>query len=119
MTAGNAGTDPLAEARCGYAVVDADGEEQPCDRLATGWRWYQDCGHEDMLDVACDLHENEGGRRIHEADRLRNLLSDETTVEKVARAITGVPFDPDGDLMDDMARAALAAIAGLIEKEER
>lgn len=54
--------------RCGYAVVDRDGDEQPCDRPATGWRWYQDCGHEDMLNVACDWHANEGGRRIHEAE---------------------------------------------------
>jgi hypothetical protein len=55
--------------RCGYAVTDRDGNEEPCDRPATGWRWYQDVGeHEDLLDVACDLHANEGGRRIHAAE---------------------------------------------------
>lgn len=53
--------------RCGYAITDDDGEQQPCDRPATGWRWYQDVGeHEDLLDVACDWHANEGGRRIAE-----------------------------------------------------
>lgn len=56
------------EKRCGYAVTDAEGIEEPCDRPTTGWRWYQDCGHEDMLDVACDWHENEGGRRLAEAE---------------------------------------------------
>lgn len=56
--------------RCGYAVVDRDGEEQPCDRPATGWRWYQDCDHEDTLDIACDLHANEGGRRMAGLDEI-------------------------------------------------
>ena len=49
---------------CGYTVVDHDGIEGPCDLPATGWRWYQDVEHEDALDAACDLHSNEGGRRI-------------------------------------------------------
>ena len=49
---------------CGYTVVDRDGIEGPCDLPATGWRWYQDVEHEDTLDAACDLHSNEGGRRI-------------------------------------------------------
>lgn len=58
----------MTDDRCGYAVTDADGEQQPCDLPATGWRWYQDVGeHEDLLDVACDWHANEGGRRIGEA----------------------------------------------------
>ena len=49
-----------------------DGEEEPCDHPATGWRWYQDVAdhaHEDTLDVACDLHRNEGGRLIAAATR--------------------------------------------------
>ena len=55
--------------RCGHTIIDADGEEQPCDRPATSWRWYQDQrDHEDLLDVACSLHENEGGRRIRYAE---------------------------------------------------
>jgi hypothetical protein len=54
--------------RCGYTVVDRDGIEQPCDRPATGWRWYQDVEHEDMLDVACDWHANIGGQRIVSAE---------------------------------------------------
>ena len=56
---------------CGYTVIDTEGEEQPCGRPATGWRWYQDVkdyAHEDCLEVACDLHANEGGRRIHAAE---------------------------------------------------
>lgn len=52
------------DGRCGYAIVDRDGIEEPCDRPATGWRWYQDVDHEDALDVACAIHENEGGRRM-------------------------------------------------------
>lgn len=47
--------------RCGYTVIDSDGDEQPCDRPAVGWRWYQDCGHEDTLDVACSWHANKAG----------------------------------------------------------
>lgn len=55
--------------RCGYSVTDLEGDEQPCDRVATGWRWYQDTGeHEDLLDRACDWHANEGGRRLHAAE---------------------------------------------------
>lgn len=55
--------------RCGYSMTDLDGNEEPCDRPARGWRWYQDVGeHEDLLDVACDWHANEGGRRIREAE---------------------------------------------------
>lgn len=53
---------------CGYAVVDIDGNEEPCDRPAPYWRWYQDCGHEDTLEPACDWHANEGGGRLHAAE---------------------------------------------------
>lgn len=64
---------------CPHAVVDADGIEGPCDWPVTGWRWYQDVEHEDMLSPACDAHANEGGRRIHAAEqentRLRELLA--------------------------------------------
>lgn len=52
--------------RCGYQIIDRDGDEAPCDEPATGWRWYQDVGeHEDLLDVACEFHRNEGGDRMH------------------------------------------------------
>jgi hypothetical protein len=54
--------------RCGHTVVDGEGIEQPCDRAATGWRWYQDVEHEDCLEPACDRHANEGGRRMHAAE---------------------------------------------------
>ena len=54
---------------CGYTTVDRDGCEQPCDRPTTGWRWYQAVEHEDLLAAACDLHANEGGRRLHAAER--------------------------------------------------
>lgn len=71
---------------CGYALTDDDGEQYPCDRPATGWRWYQDVGeHEDMLDAACDHHENEGGALIAasrtawaEVERLAASLDDST-----------------------------------------
>lgn len=53
---------------CGYPVIDSDGEEQPCGRPATGWRWYQGVEHGDLLTVACSWHENEGGRRLHAAE---------------------------------------------------
>lgn len=53
---------------CGFTVMDAEGEEQPCDRPASGWRWYQGHDHEDLLDAACWEHENEGGRRMHAAE---------------------------------------------------
>ncbi len=58
------GHDAMSCDLCGYTVVDRDGTEGPCDLPATGWRWYQDVEHEDTLDAACDLHSNEGGRRI-------------------------------------------------------
>lgn len=54
----------MSNTRCGYALVDEDGEQYPCDRPALSWRWYQDVEHEDSLDYACELHENEGGRRM-------------------------------------------------------
>lgn len=56
----------MNDRRCGYALTDDDGVQFPCDRPATGFRWYQDVEHEDSLDVACDLHANEGGRRMRE-----------------------------------------------------
>lgn len=51
--------------RCGYAVTDREGIEGPCDRDATSWRWYEDCGHEEVLEPACFWHENESGKKIH------------------------------------------------------
>lgn len=55
----------MSEQRCGYTVADQDGEQGPCDRPGTSWRWYQDVEHEDCLDVACEWHENEGGLRMY------------------------------------------------------
>jgi hypothetical protein len=69
--------------RCGYAVTDSEGIEGPCDRPVVGWRWYQDCGHEDTLEAACVFHENEGGNRMHGlASRLAAVeaLADERDV---------------------------------------
>jgi hypothetical protein len=60
---------------CGYTVVDHDGIEGPCDLPATGWRWYQDVEHEDTLDAACDLHSNEGGRRIKALEEVRDAAN--------------------------------------------
>lgn len=59
---------------CGFTIIDSEGVEQPCERPCTGWRWYQGHFHEDTLERACILHENEGGRRMHEAEaRLREV----------------------------------------------
>lgn len=61
--------------RCGYAVTGDEGEQEPCDRPATGWRWYQGVGdHEDMLDVACEWHRNEGGDRMAAHDALAEAV---------------------------------------------
>ena len=84
---------------CGYTLVDKDGEEYPCDRPATGWRWYQDVEHEDSLDVACDYHANEGGQRIHDAeaevDRLtRELAEAQGKVARVEALFSGGPDSP-------------------------
>jgi hypothetical protein len=105
--------------RCGYAVVDKDGDEQPCDRPATGWRWYQDVGeHEDLMDAACDWHENEGGRRIHEAEaavaRVR-ALADEWATEgpSLVRHACGARDVHEGSTLEQCAidiRAALTEV---------
>jgi hypothetical protein len=84
-----AATEAHSDERCGFTVYDSDGEEQPCDRPTTGWRWYQGHEHEDALDVACELHENEGGRRIHAAER---ALADERA--KVARVEAALDNEP-------------------------
>lgn len=55
----------MTEDRCGYNLYQPDGGDYPCDRPAVGHRWYQDVGeHEDVLDVACEIHRNSGGDRI-------------------------------------------------------
>ena len=52
---------------CGYNLYEPDGSDYPCDRPAVGYRWYQDVGeHEDLLDVACEIHRNAGGDRMAE-----------------------------------------------------
>ncbi|MGC4151517.1 MAG: hypothetical protein QM628_00365 [Propionicimonas sp.] len=56
---------------CGHTVIDRHGVEQPCERPAPSWRWYQDVEHEDMLTPACIVHENLGGMLMADArDRL-------------------------------------------------
>jgi chromosome segregation ATPase len=63
-------------ARCGFTII-VDGEEEPCDRETSGWRWYQGHDHEDMLDEACWEHENVGGNRMHAAEvRVAELRAD-------------------------------------------
>lgn len=78
------------ELHCGYTVTDPDGIEEPCGRPATGWRWYQDVEHEDLLDVVCDWHANEGGRRIHQAEaevaRLRDTMRRSPQMSRVWQA---------------------------------
>lgn len=96
--------------RCGYAVTDSDGEQQPCDRPATDWRWYQDVGeHEDLLDAACDWHANEGGRRIHEAEaalaRVRALAGE-------WQSWSAVRSTPRIDTFRDAAEQVIDALDG-------
>lgn len=76
--------DEIRERRCGHTVLDEDGIEEPCDRPATGWRWYQDVEHEDALDVACEWHANEGGRRLHEAE------AEAATLREVVQRVRGL-----------------------------
>lgn len=66
--------------RCGYTIVDRDGDEQPCDLPAGQWRWYQDCGHEDLLDVACEHHANKAGEIIATANERAEQLQIELRV---------------------------------------
>lgn len=61
---------------CGMTLVDEDGDEYPCDERATGWRWYQECGHEDVLSPACNNHSTEAGRLTALAIESRRHLSD-------------------------------------------
>ncbi len=66
----------MSTERCGYTLVDVEGEQYPCDRPAPSWRWYQDVEHEDSLDEACGLHENEGGRRMaQQAEQIADVLA--------------------------------------------
>lgn len=53
---------------CPATVVDRDGYEQPCEREVTGWCWYEGDAHEPSLYPACWVHEDEGGRRMAEAE---------------------------------------------------
>jgi hypothetical protein len=100
-----------ARDRCGYALEDKDGEQYPCDRPATGWRWYQDVGdHEDLLDVACDHHANEGGRLIAQlkADLERARTIAVALEQQVALVATTVAIWQDeldtGKIRDPNAR---------------
>jgi hypothetical protein len=89
---------------CGYTVI-RDGEEQPCDEVATGWRWYQDVEHEDMLDAACEVHENEGGRRIHDAE------AKVARVEDICDKVEANPVGWGGPMAVSLARTVCAALA--------
>ncbi len=63
---------------CGYNLYEPDGSDYPCDRPAVGYRWYQDVGeHEDLLDVACEIHRNAGGDRMAELMAEVELLTGE------------------------------------------
>ncbi|HEX3002854.1 MAG TPA: hypothetical protein VHO27_01475 [Angustibacter sp.] len=109
---------------CGYTVI-RDGEEAPCDRPCTGWRWYQNVEHEDMLDTACDLHENEGGKRMHaaesELDRLRADVTGWKDTYARDRALWSEGFEHDqrraesAEAERDDLRARLAKVEALIE----
>lgn len=71
--------------RCGFTVATADGDEQPCDHLAFGWRWYQDVrDHGDCLEPACSVHMNEGGQRLHAAEsEVQQLRASDATLEVI------------------------------------
>lgn len=75
---------------CGYALTDSEGDEYPCDATATGYRWYQDVEHEDLLDVACEFHRNAGGDRmaalVAEVRRKSALAADSHARAEVAEA---------------------------------
>lgn len=74
--------------RCGYTLVDAfTGEEGPCGGPATGHRWYQGHEYEDAMEVACDRHANEGGRRLHAAERENERLRER--LARVERVLAG------------------------------
>lgn len=95
----------VPEGRCGYTVVDADGEQQPCDEPATGWRWYQDVGeHEDLLDVACEGHSNEGGRRIAAGpqvwDECADVAGDMTNLDVAKELMEINPYREHGKETD-------------------
>ena len=62
------GHDAKPVETCDHTILDRDGIEQPCEETATHWRWYQDVEHEDMLHPTCEVHSNEGGRRMHAAE---------------------------------------------------
>lgn len=93
-----------AVSRCGYQIIDRDGDEAPCDEPATGWRWYQDVGeHEDLIDVACEFHRNEGGDRMHGLmQQVQTLRAD---LRHIAECLGEDPDDvPEGHrLVDHMA----------------
>ena len=93
-----------AVSRCGYQIIDRDGDEAPCDEPATGWRWYQDVGeHEDLIDVACEFHRNEGGDRMHGLmQQVQTLRAD---LRHIAECLGEDPDDvPEGHrLVDHLA----------------
>lgn len=62
--------------QCGHVVIDRDGDEGPCERPASGWRWYAEGEgeHGPLLEAACPFHSNEGGRRLHAAESERDDL---------------------------------------------
>ncbi len=86
---------------CGHTIV-RDGIEEPCDRPAFGWRWYQDVPHEDCLEPACTIHENVGGNRLHRAEsevaRVRELVT-AWSQEGLGRTIPGTNWE---DFWDDL-----------------
>ena len=106
---------------CGYTLVDEAGEQYPCDRTATGWRWYQDVAeHEDVLDAACEMHANEGGRRMAELER--TLKACRTLGEIIDRQaidicqISDVPMPESGDADFELAWSRAFEMADEVER---
>ena len=91
---------------CGYAVVAADGEQEPCGRRADSWAWYQDTEHEDLLSRACEWHSNIGGdllaryhaavpRLLDEVQRLRAQVAEAAEVGAALDEVAAEHADPD------------------------
>lgn len=108
--------------RCPHSVTDRDGNQGACDHPAVGWRWYQDVGHhEDLLDVACEAHENEGGNRmaglIAEVARLRAALDEAEGEVQRLRIIDDGSASADGALRALREVAAIQARARAAEAQ--
>ncbi|MDR6861954.1 hypothetical protein [Phycicoccus sp. 3266] len=79
--------------RCSFTVT-REGEDSPCERPATGWRWYQGHDHEDTLEPACAVHENTGGNRMHAAEALVAELR--SALDEIVFACAPLDWATDG-----------------------